>query len=245
MRKCIFILGIILGMQVQAQDAGLAATNLLFKNEFTANFSVHSSGLAIGMRRAWHPNALKKRAIEFEYSNLKHPKEVKIFHPFEGGRGYFFGKLNNLTTARIGYGQEPVIVGKTDRGSIEIRYLYYGGLSAGFVKPVYLEIIYPTEVPGYYITKVERYDPLAHNVNNIAGRAGFTEGMDEINLALGGYGKVGFNFEYSKEQETVMSLELGVAFDYFPGKPQIMANDANKRLFTSYYISLHYGLKWN
>lgn len=247
MRKWIFTLAFTLvTCAAFAQDeTGLSATNILFRHEFTGQLSIHSSGFSFGARRAFHPNALKKRAIDFEFSTLRHPKEVKIYHAFEGGRGYYFGKLNNLVTTRVGFGEEPVIARKTDRGSVEIRYLYYGGLSLGILKPVYLEVLYPAEQAGYYIKKIEQYDPTIHNQNNINGRAAFSEGMDELSLTYGAYGKFGFSFEYSKKQETALFLEIGVALDYFPDEVPIMHTAENKHLFTSYYISLHYGMKWN
>ncbi len=237
---------LLLSLTGMGQVTSADNVQLLYRNEFTGAFTVHSNGISITARRTFHPDALKKRGFEVELTNLKHPKEVKTFHPFfENSRGYVFGKLNNFSSLRLGYGQEPVIAEQTDKGSIEIRYLYYGGLSLGLVKPVYLEILYPTESPGSYYSIIERYDPDKHRVENIYGRASFTEGLGEMSFLPGAYAKLGFNFLYSIEADQVLMAELGMAFDYFPTDVPIMAIENNKQFFTTYYISLHYGLKWN
>ena len=51
-----------------------------------------------------------------------------------------YGKLNYLFVLRPGIGIQNVINSKPYWGGVEIRYFYYGGLSLGFTKPVYLYV---------------------------------------------------------------------------------------------------------
>jgi len=77
-------------------------------------------------------------------------------------------------------------------------------------------------------------------------------------LQVGGYLKVGLNFEYAKKDNVIRSIETGVIVDAFKigendflkngiGKElQIMSLTKNKNNFFTFYINVNYffGKKW-
>ena len=121
---------------------------------------------------------------------------------------------------------------------------YYGGLSLGLLKPVYLEVQKTGENNEVFFA-IERYDPDIHSEVDIFGNASFGRGLDKTKWHPGLYAKVGSSFDYSFHDNKVLALEVGVIFDYFPDKVPIMATEKNYNLLSSIYMTLSFGKKWN
>ncbi len=216
---------------------------LLYRYEMSGGILAHSNGFGANFRKGKHLTGYKKRMLEIELVNMKHPKEYKTPNPANGGNVYIFGKQNSFAILRTGIGIQKVIASKAGKGGVEVRYLYNGGASIGFLKPVYLEII-----RGIDIVR-EKFDPLKHNTDNIYGRAPFTKGLTETKILPGIYGKFGLNFESGGIDDKIRAIETGVSVDLYYKKAHIMAiidddNDANKQFFISFYINIMYGNKW-
>lgn len=224
-----------------------AETEILLKQEASGGLIIHSNGWGLNFRRGTHVTAKRKRIWEFEVVSMKHPKEFKSVNPyFENSKGYVYGKQNSFLLVRPGFGYQNVLFHKEDRkgGGVEVRYHYYGGLSLGFAKPVYLEILTPTLVPFEFTLSTEKYNPNEHYIDNIYGKAPFAKGLDEIKVHPGIYVKSGFSFDYASRQDNIRSLETGIVLDAFYKKVPIMALTENKQFFLSFYVSLHFGAKW-
>ncbi|MBL7923212.1 MAG: hypothetical protein JNL88_03350 [Bacteroidia bacterium] len=217
----------------------------LTKNEATGGLNFHTSGWGVQFRRSFNLTGYKKLMFEADYVGLKHPKEIKsVNQAFDNARSYVYGKLNAFSILRLGAGRQRTLYSKAERNGVEIRAVYSGGLSLGILKPIYLNILEPTGTFGEFVVITERYDPNEHFVDNIYGRAPFTEGLDRIFIKPGGYLKFGFNFEYAPIFEDVKSLEIGVIADLYPEEIPIMAFTENKQLFLTFYLTLMYGRKW-
>jgi hypothetical protein len=217
----------------------------LLKNEFTFGVNVHTSGWGFDFRRARNLTVDKKRLFEAEIVNMKHPKETRSVNPyFDNAKSFFYGKLNSLTVIRAAVGQQQVLFSKAEKGGVEVRLNYTGGLSLGIAKPVYLNILYPTAFEGEYQVVVEKYDPSKHYVDNIYGRAPFTEGLSEIRPYPGGFAKLGLCFEYGTYSDDIKCIETGITVDAYAKKVPIMALTENSQFFFNFYINLLYGRKW-
>jgi len=217
----------------------------LMKNEATGGLNFHTSGWGLQFRRSFNLTGYKKMLFEMDYVSMKHPKEIKsVNQSFDNARSYVYGKLNTFNILRAGTGRQKTLFSKGDRNGIEIRVVYSGGLSLGIMKPVFLNILEPTGTFGEFVVATERYNPEKHYVDNIYGRAPFTEGLDRIFFRPGGYLKFGFNFEYAPFFEDVKALEIGIIADIYPKEIPIMAYTDNKQVFLSFYLTLMYGRKW-
>jgi hypothetical protein len=218
---------------------------VLMKNELSGGITLHSSGWGITGRRGYSLTGYKKLVYEVELVGMKHPKEIRTANPyFENSRSYIYGKKNGLTILRPSAGLQHVLYSKGDRGGIEVRLNYRGGLSLGITKPVYLDILYPTNVPYEFEVLTERYNPEKHFIDNIYGKSSFTNGLDELNIHPGLYGKLGFSFEYSTDFEKVALIETGIALDAYPKAIELMALTENKPIFMTFYFSVLLGKKW-
>lgn len=230
-----------------SDSANLEDREILLKHEFTGGVLLHSNGWGINLRRGKHKTAKLKRMLELDIVSMKHPKEFKSVNPyFENSKGFIYGKMNTFTIGRIGYGGQWVLVHRQDRrgGGVEIRAHIYGGISLGFAKPVYLEILVPTNVPFEFSLSTEKYDPDEHYIDNIYGKAPFTKGLDELKVYPGLYVKTGLSFEYASRQDNIKAIEAGIVVDAYYKKVPIMAFADNYPYFVSLYIGINLGTKW-
>lgn len=214
--------------------------DIIYRNELYTGGILHGHGFGLNFRRGFHKTGYKKRMIDIELLSMKHPKEVK--NPSHPGqyKDYIYGKLNSLNILRTGYGRQTSLFTKEGINGVEIRLGYYGGLSLGMLKPVYLYIATGRSEDK----KIEKYDPEKHFSDIILGRAPFTRGLGELSLKPGVYGRLSVNFEYAAFDDLIRSIETGVAFDLYPKEIPIMAKTDNKMLFLSVYVGLYFGKKW-
>ena len=235
------------GQQVLLSDtSSVNDTKILLRKERSGFIMIHTSGFGVGYRNGKHITGYKKRMFEVELMGMKHPKEVRTVNLyFENSKSFLYGKLNSFFLLHSGIGKQRIINSKPYWGGTELRYFYYGGLSLGFLKPVYLYILNETGVPYEYTLTVERYDPEKHFTENIFGRASFFKGFDKLTLMPGLYFKTGLNFEYGAFDESLKAIEAGVAVDAYLKDVPIMAFDKNRNIFISLYLSFHFGSRGN
>jgi hypothetical protein len=240
-------------MNTFAQDSLRASgeeTNILFRNEAAGGVLVHSNGFGITFKRGWHMTGYKKLMLDIDFVSLRDPKQYKLSNPdYPDSKPYFFGKLNYAYILRGGVGRQNVIFSKGERSGVEVRYNYYGGVSLGITKPVFLDILVdnPFE-PGTKILDTRRYDPSDPDQQDqredIYGPGPYFQGIDLLSFYPGVYGKFAVSFEYAGWQDKITAIETGVIIDAYPKKIPIMANSQNHNLFFNFYISLIWGGKW-
>jgi hypothetical protein len=110
-------------------------------------------------------------------------------------------------------------------------------------KPIYYKFLYP--VSQYeFVLKEEKLDVdlYEHSPEFIYSKAPFTKGLNETKVLPGLFGKLGFNFEYSKEEKLIHAVEVGVSLSAFPKKVPIMATTENKAVFFSLFVSYRFGV---
>ena len=116
---------------------------VLLKNEYTVGINFHSNGWGLLFRRAKNKTVSKKHFWEGEFVSMKHPKEIRSINPYvENAKSYIYGKLNTFLILRGGYGRQHILFDKADKGGVAIRLNYSGGISLGFTKPIYLNILH-------------------------------------------------------------------------------------------------------
>ena len=225
---------------------GTELKGIIYKQEFSAGFAFATNGYSINGRRMYAPSAFYERGFEADIVMIRHPKEVNMIDwPYRtlGSSTFPYGKLNSLYAIRFGYGENKEIAEKIDLGSIEINYFYYGGVSLGGVKPVYLKIN-KTGTANLDL-HTEKYDPTRHNLSNIYGGVPFTKGFSEIKFYPGIYAKFGLNFDYKISTKKIGTFETGIVVDYYFKEVPIMAEIKNYSYFLSFYMSINFGKKWN
>ena len=228
------------------KDRSFDDTQVLLKQEFTGGAMLSTRGWGLLLRRAKNKTFLRKRLFELEAVSMEHPKEIRTVNQnVENGNGYVYGELAQVAVTRVGYGRHNVLYAKFDKG-VEIRYLYIGGFSMAWAKPIYLDIAYRNSIGPVEAVTTERYDPEnpEHNQNNILGKSSPFRGIDKMQFYPGMYGKFGFSFEYGKKQKAVRSLEAGVIIDYYIRDVEMMARIKNDPYYLTFYLAVNFGVKW-
>lgn len=228
------------------KDRSFDDTQVLLKQEFTGGAMIHTQGWGLLLRRAKNKTFLRKRLFELEAVSMEHPKEIRSINPnVENGNGYVYGELAQVAVTRLGYGRHNVLYAKFDKG-VEIRYLYVGGFSMAWAKPIFLDVAYRNPSGQVIAVATEQYDPdnPAHSQENILGRSSPFRGIEKMQFYPGMYAKFGFSFEYGRKQKNVRSLEAGVIIDYYIQDVPMMARIKNDPYYLTFYLSFNFGLKW-
>ncbi len=216
--------------------------NVLYRNEATGGIMVHSRGFGANYKRLKHVTGTRKRFMEVEMLGMRHPKEYKVHYEGKGSnaKGFYYGKLNNLTMLRAGLGLQRTLYERAERKSVEIRCAYSMGPNLAFAKPIYLYVFHEKQKDP----SIEQYDPDKHDLSDIAGRAPFIYGFDHIKVYPGAYAKLGFSFEYADYSNEVKAIETGDVVDVFPYPIATMAKYKKEQAFVTLYISFVFGKKW-
>jgi len=253
MKRTILILSIFLLFsgyyQVRAQyevEQDTTPDNVLFERQWSLGAMAHSNGWGLKFRRGKNVTSLRQFMWELEFSTYKSTKEIRTINPyFADSRSYLYGKLNYLSFLRGGVGQQHILNRKPYWGGVQVSWLYYGGLSLGLTKPVYLYIVhFNSGFTDYEVTE-EKYNPDIHFVDNIYGRASFLSGILKLGFYPGVYAKTGLDFEFGVKNKTISSLEVGATLDYSPIPIPIMAYNPRQNFFLTLYVSFMFGKRYN
>lgn len=183
------------------------------------------------------------RLLQFELLERKHPKEIRSNGVLPGlsfqPSSYILGKINSFYAFKIGYGRRRLIAGKPDPGTISIHWTYLGGLSAGLLKPYYLNLRSSGDTK-YADSLLRQFI----SPENITGKSSFGKGFNEIKVIPGIYVKTGLHFDFATGRKSVMALETGVNLEYYTSKIQQMVGQDPNALFFAFYASLQFGKRW-
>ncbi|HTB07903.1 MAG TPA: hypothetical protein VK806_13205 [Bacteroidia bacterium] len=254
LKKYTYILALVFGLvfcgNLHAQDILSQMqtgkdVDVRFTDQAMGGGFLHSQGWGLFFRRAKIKSIFKKYFWEIETATMHNPKEYKISNQnYPDASGYYFGKLNGVQMFRAGFGCNRMVWRKNDERCVEIDAVYAAGLSLAVTKPVYLEIIESTPNPEEFILSTEKYNPNTDNPGNIYGRASIFDGLGELSVYPGGYGRLGLNFDYANRHNTVKAIEVGAELDLYPKVIPIMAFNPNSQYFLNLYISFSIGKRW-
>lgn len=214
---------------------------MLFNNERTLGLFLNSNGFGADFRFSKFIDVRNDRLYQVSFDYVKHPKEFKSVVAYDiYTRRFVYGKQNHFWEIKAQYGHQHEIFRKYDFSSIAIRMFYAGGISLGFQKPIYYEIL-SFNSSGQIISSEEKtFDPSIH-LYNYGGTASFTRGFNELKVIPGLTVNAGINFEYSEREPVVHALEAGIGFTLYPRNIQIMATEELKFFFFNLSVGYRFG----
>jgi hypothetical protein len=227
------------------EDYDSIADNVLFTKEMNGSVFIHSHGWGLEYRIGRNQTVNKKLMFEANLLEMKDAKEIKTVNIYvTNNKSYIYGKMNALYILRLGAGQQLMLNRKPYFGGVELRVLYGGGLSMGFAKPVYLQIL---KMDGSSLITIvtERYDPDKHFNDNIYGRAPFTKGFDRLKPYLGIYIKGGLSIDFGTMNQKPKIVEVGAVLDMYAKPVPIMAFKDPDQFFLTLYVSFGIGKRYN
>ncbi|MEQ8625583.1 MAG: hypothetical protein RJQ00_00740 [Vicingaceae bacterium] len=224
------------------QETVFEEKTTIYSSELSGGVGIHTNGFMGTFRFGKFQSAFSKRIIELEIANIKHPKEIKSIYPFEDNvRGYIYGKMNSVFTFRPSIGFHKIIVPKQSIKGVSITLVTQVGVSLGFAKPVYLNIIERESSSNSNIIVKRKFDPEKHDQGDIYGRASFLNGFNEIQVYPGIFGKFGFQFDFAGDLSEMRALEAGVKIDAYFQEIPIMAFTENRAIYPNLYIAFFIG----
>ena len=241
-QRYIYILAFMVSFSGYSQTPDKDDGSTLMKRDFSFGLNFNANAGATGWGLAFEYSVQKnykyKNTFGFTCTNLRHPKEFKIYNSISNSRGYYFGKINSLVSFRPTYGGKLAIFKAKRENGIEISFKWSAGPSIALLKPVYLRI------ERFGTASNEKYDPTIHNIENITSRASWGKGLGEARFQFGAFTKIGFDFNFSTAKNKISGGEVGVMVDYFIGKPVIILyNNIGDKLFPSLYLQFNLGQK--
>jgi hypothetical protein len=217
--------------------------NVLYRNEMSFGIFAHSRGFGVNFMRAKHVTGTRKKLLEIEALNMKHPKEIKISNGTDNSKRFIYGKLNNILLFRAGVGYQTTLFKRADRKSVEIRSSYYLGGNVTFAKPNYV-LVYRKNISGTGFQESVKYDPEIHTIDSISGRGPLVDGLSEIKVYPGLYAKLNLSFEYAPYSNKVKAIETGIILDYYPKALPIMSHNPAENFIVTVYVGFVFGKKW-
>jgi hypothetical protein len=214
---------------------------MLFNNEQTIGLFLNSNGLGADYRFARYIKSRSDRIYEFSFDYVKHPKEYRsvVAYDFITKR-FVYGKENVFWELKGQIGNQHEIFRKYDFSSISIKMAYSGGLSLGFQKPIYYEIVTFNGTGQITSREEKKFDPAIH-LYNYNGTASFTRGLSELQVIPGITVNAGFSFEYSEREPMIHALEAGMSLTVYPKNIRIMATEANNYFFFNLSVGYRFG----
>lgn len=214
---------------------------VMLRDESTIGVFLNSNGFGANYRYGFWRNAWNQFIIDGDFSYVKHPKEVKTTVAYDySTHRYVYGKQNLFWELKGAAGWQKELYRKHDKTGISVRLFYSGGLSIGFIKPIYYEV-YSISPIGEVIDKEYMKFETGSHLINIGGRGPFFMGFDELKVLPGIYGKTGFSFEYSQKDAIVHALEAGISLTVYPKDIPIMATEKNSFLFFNLIVGYRFG----
>lgn len=243
MKRCIYIVFLLFNLPVITNAQGILndQPKMLFSNEQTFGAFLNSNGIGGDYRFAKQITVTWDKTYEASFDYVRDPKEYKtVVSYYDYTRRFVYGKENLFWELKGQIGRQRKLYRKYDFSSISIRMIYSGGISLGFQKPIYYNIINYNSTGQYSSSEVKKFDPGIH-LNNYGGTASFTKGFKELKVIPGLTAKAGFNFEYSEREPMVHALEGGVAITVYPKNIEIMSTEKLHFIFFKMFVGYRFG----
>ena len=223
-----------INMLIKQEEEG----ELVFKKQSAFGFKLNSDGYGFSYEWGKFKSPRKTTLFMLEWNERKHQKEKKLAAFFNGFQfnSVVYGKANNFYQFKLGLGQQRIIGGKGNKNGVAVAAIYAAGLSAGLVKPYYVDVednnglrvrkTYPTIIDSGYLE---------------LGASGFTVGWNQVKVRPGVHAKAALRFDYGRFNETVTAIEAGLVTEFYSSKVLQVVYNKEKQFFFNAYISILLG----
>ena len=220
---------------------------VLYKEELSGNFTLHSNGYAISVVQGKVETYYRTRYRFLTFGNIKHPREYNQSVRYQGTASAFnnftFGKRNSLFALRGGIGFKRYLSEKAKRKGVAVAIDYAAGANIGILKPYYLTVSYQQDgIPTRRSIKyTEDTRDLFLDVTRILDSGSVLRGLGESKILPGIFVKLGFHFDIGATDEYIKALEVGIMADQYFSKVPIMVLEENNSMFLNLYLTLQFG----
>ena len=202
----------------------------------------------------------RKKAInhmwQISFSEIKHEKQTKQqgvnkdFPQLGNATPYVFGKINNLYTLQVGYGEERMLLPGVMEGNISVSYRYSAGFSLAMLKPYMLKMLqvdYSTTPPNAHLLqdKYTQADSAQFlNPNLILGAATWSKSLSQTTLVPGAYFESAIAIIPGINKTFVQVITLGVNAAIYSQALPIMQGQQAYPWQANLFAGLGIGKRW-
>lgn len=224
--------------------SGFISKSQSSERAFYGGIMYKTSGLGIVYQNKFDGQKGQGKQFDVELATYRHPQETKTFNAdVNNPTPFVYGKLNKVVILKTQYSFSYKIAQFTDAQRVGIDFIYGAGVSVGFLKPVYINLIVP-DASGYETVVSEKYDPVKHwDKTRIAGYTDGRIGLSEINYKAGLSVSAGIGFMWGYFTNYPKRLETGFYSEFFNKGLPVMAFTKNKSLQNGIFIKLFFGKK--
>jgi hypothetical protein len=221
---------------------------LIYQKQGAFGFKFNTDGWGMFYEHGKYKTITTTNIWWLEFGEHKHPKEEKSSAFNNNGAGftiisnYIYGKQNNFYNLKLGFGQQKLIGGKGNKNGVAVSAIYGGGISAGLLKPYYLDIL--NKYDGNRAQRIKynnNNDSLFLDPTMISGSGGFFKGWSEVKLVPGAHVRTALRFDYGRYNELLSAIEVGLNAAYYSQKMPILVHVPDKSFFFNAYIALTFG----
>ncbi|MCA6448594.1 MAG: hypothetical protein IM584_11515 [Chitinophagaceae bacterium] len=219
---------------------------LIYQKQGAFGFKFNTDAWSMFYEHGRYKTINKTNLWWLEFGERKDKKEEKV-PTLSASQGflvissYIYGKRNNFYYLKGGLGQQLLIGGKGNKNGVAVSAIYGGGLSAGLLKPYYIEI----QNPATNTREQIKYSPDNENLfldpSIIIGKGNFGKGFNEITFVPGAHARAALRFDYGRYNEVLSAMEVGVNAEYYSKAMPIMLLNKEHKFFFNAYISLVFG----
>lgn len=219
---------------------------LIYQKQGAFGFKFNTDAWSMFYEHGRYKTINKTNLWWLEFGERKDKKEEKV-PTLSASQGflvissYIYGKRNNFYYLKAGLGQQLLIGGKGNKNGVAVSAIYGGGLSAGLLKPYYIEIQNPSTGTREQIKYSPDNENLFLDPSIIIGKGNFGKGFNEITFVPGAHARAALRFDYGRYNEVLSAMEVGVNAEYYSKAMPIMLLNKEHKFFFNAYISLVFG----
>ena len=181
----------------------------------------------------------KSLLFQLEISERKSIREEKISSYYSNSIPYIYGKENFFYPVKLGVQQQVLLGNKSNKNGVSITANYGGGISAGLLRPYYVQAQQGNGSIGYI--KYNSPDSAGFLYGTVYGGPSLKKGWSDMTVVPGLYAKAAVRFDYGAFNETISAIEVGVSGDYYSKKIPLLAHNTQKQFFFSGYVAILFG----
>lgn len=214
---------------------------LVYNKQNAFGAKLNTDGYAVFYEHGKYKTLEKTNLWWLELGERKDPKEKRSVlgdgAGFQIGNPFIYGKINNFYFLKLGFGQQHLIGGKDVKNGVAVSAIYGGGISAGLIKPYYVDGLDSVN----RLTRV-KFSPETQDIflTAISG-VSFTKGFNELTFVPGVHARAALRFDYGNFNELLSAIETGVNAAFYAKDINMMYNEPGKRFFFNAYVAIVIG----
>jgi hypothetical protein len=221
---------------------------IIYEKQNIFGVKLYNDGWAGFYEKGVHKTVNLTNLYSVEIGERKAAKEQRISK--SDGTGFFlnrpliYGKQNNFYFMKLGIGQSYLIGGKGNRNGVAVSAVYAGGVSLGFLKPYYVDVVDPISRQASTIRwqgNNSRGDTLFLDPAALEGGAGVFKGFGDMKIKPGLHARGSVRFDYGRYNELVSAIEAGINVEYYFSSMPIMLLNEEKKFFANVFIAFEFG----